>query len=103
MSQITPCVNTLCSYSATSAPSVAGVRRSARIVLVGPVAVEAAMRHEPIGRAFGLHFIVRLAERQRLGLREQVRHQQIVLVAERIQRLAKADEVAGHQLACPDE
>src|SRR5262245_12885140 len=34
-SQMMPCVNTLCSYSATSLPSVSGVSRSARIVFEG--------------------------------------------------------------------
>ncbi len=43
------------------------------------------------------HFVRRLAEGQRLGLREQVRHQQVVLAAERIEALAEADEVAGHE------
>src|ERR1022692_197227 len=35
MFHTTPWVNTLCSYRATSAPRIAGVRRSARIVLLG--------------------------------------------------------------------
>src|SRR5947209_841411 len=33
--QITPCVNTECSYRATSLPKVSGVSRSAKIVLTG--------------------------------------------------------------------
>jgi hypothetical protein len=40
----------------------------------------------------------RLAEAQRLGLREQIGHQQIVLLDKRAQRLAEADHVAGNKL-----
>ena len=35
MFQIVPWVKTLCSYSATSVPSTSGVRRSARMVVLG--------------------------------------------------------------------
>ena len=38
-----------------------------------------------------------LAERQCLGLREDVRHQHIVMPAERIQRPAERDEIARDQ------
>ena len=62
--------------------------------MVGPVALEDAVRHEPAGVPSARDLVRRLAERQRLGLREQVRHQQVVVLAERIQRLAEADEVA---------
>ena len=37
-----------------------------------------------------------LPEGKRLGLREHVRDQQIVLLAGRVERLREADEVAGH-------
>ena len=36
------------------------------------------------------------AERQRLGLGEQVRHQQVVVVAVRVVRVGEADEVGRH-------
>ena len=54
----------------------------------GPVALEAPPRRQ-----------VRVlpAEGQRLALREQVGHQQVVLRAVPPQRTAEADEVAGHQ------
>ena len=57
MSQIVPCVNTLCSYSATSLPSAAGVEPVEQNRVRRPVALEHAMRHEPVGRAFGLHLL----------------------------------------------
>ena len=46
------------------------------------VALEDAVGHEPIRRAFGLHLLGRLAERQRLGLREDVRQQHVVVPAQ---------------------
>ena len=64
----------------------------------GAVALEDAVRHQPVGRALGLDLLGRLAEGQRLGLREDVGHEQIVMVAERVERLGEADEVAGDEL-----
>ncbi len=85
MSQITPWTKTLCSYSATSLPSAAGVSRSSRMRVRRAIAGEDLVRHE-LGRdALGGDLFRRLAERERLGLREQVRHQQIVVLAERVQ------------------
>src|SRR6202040_2537943 len=49
------------------------------------------------GRSLGLYFVGSLAERQRLALCKQISHQQVVLVAERIERLAEADEIAGDE------
>ena len=63
-----------------------------------PVALGHPERRLERGRAFGGEFLGGLAEGQRLGLGEQVGHQQIVLVGERAQRVAEADEVAGDQL-----
>ena len=97
MFQIAPCVNTLCSYSATSLPSAAGVSRSSRIVFDGRLPSNVPVRHEPVGRAFGLDLLGRLAERQRFGLREDVRQQHVVMPAERIERLAEGDEVARNE------
>ena len=48
--------------------------------------------------ALGLELLDRLAEGQRLGLGEDVRNQQVLVVAERIQRVVEADEVARDQL-----
>jgi len=61
------------------------------------IALEDAMRHQPARRSFGFDLRLRLAKRQRFGLREQIRHQQVMLMAKRIQRLAEADEVARHE------
>ena len=66
-----------------------GVRRA--------IAFEHAVRHKPIRRALRLHLLRRLAERQRLALREDVGQQHVVMAAQRIERLAKGDEVAGNQ------
>ena len=55
------------------------------------------MRDEPVGRALGLDLLGGLAEGQRLGLGEDVGHQDVVVPAERVERLAEADEVAGDE------
>ena len=81
MCQITPWVNTLCSYSATSAPSEAGVRRSPRIVLVGRLPSKVLCGTSQSGAPSARTSSGRLAERQRLGLGEDVGHQEIVVLA----------------------
>ena len=98
MFQIAPCVKTLCSYSATSLPRVSGVSRSTRMVFVGRLPSQDAVRHQPVRRALGPDLVLRLAEGQRFGLGEQVRHQQVVMAAERVQGLAETDEIARDQL-----
>ena len=55
-----------------------------------PVALEDAVRHQPVRRALGPHLLGRLAERQRLGLGEHVGHQHVVVSAERVQRLRRS-------------
>ena len=62
-----------------------------------PVAGERLVRHERVGRALGLHLLRRLTEGECLGLGEDVRHQQIVVTAHRVQRLCEGDEVARDQ------
>ena len=62
-----------------------------------PVAFEHPVRDEPIRRAFGLDLLARFAEGERLGLREDVRQQHVVMPAERIERLSESDEVAGNE------
>ena len=61
------------------------------------VALEDPVRHEPVRRAFGLDLLGRLAERQRLGLGEDVRQQHVVVPAKRVERLGERDEVAGNE------
>src|SRR5438093_6490781 len=61
------------------------------------IAFESAMRHQVVGRSLSLHFSGGFAERQRLALREQVGYQKVVLVADGIQRLAEADEIASDE------
>jgi hypothetical protein len=62
------------------------------------VALEGAVRHEPGRRAFGLDFLRRFAKGQRLRLGKNVGQQDVVVPAERVQRLGKRDEVAGDEL-----
>src|SRR5271156_6658563 len=64
-----------------------------------PIAFEDAMRDEPVRRAFLLHLLGRLAEGERLGLREHVCQQHIVVTADRIERLRERDEVARDEFS----
>ena len=54
------------------------------------VALEDPVRDDRLGRPLGAHLRLGLAERERLGLREDVRHEDVVVVAERVQRLARS-------------
>ena len=74
----------------------------ARIVLVGPVALERLVRaRAPSGVPSAAHLLGRPAEGQRLGLREHVGDEQVVVVAQRVERPGEADEVARGRAACP--
>src|SRR5581483_3896870 len=64
----------------------------------GPIAGEGPMGNEPLRNPLGAHLIARLAERERLGLREQVGHEQVVVAADRVRRSDEADQVARDQL-----
>ena len=66
-----------------------GVRRS--------ITFKRSMWDKLLRCSFGTHLLGSLSERQRLSLREDVRHQEIVVIAQRIQRLAEADEVGRNQ------
>ena len=55
------------------------------------------MRDEPVGGALGSDLIGRFAEGKRLSLGENVGHQQVVMSADRVERLAETDEVARHK------
>src|SRR5262249_10813903 len=50
-----------------------------------PVTLEDTMRHEPIRRPFGLHFLLCLTERERLGLSEDICQEYVVMPPERIE------------------
>ncbi len=63
----------------------------------GAIALEHAVRNEPIGRAFRFHLLGRLAEGERRRLREHVGEQQVVMAPERVERLREGDEVAGNE------
>ena len=55
------------------------------------------MRHQPVGRAFRFDLFRGLAERQRLGLREDVGDQHVVMGAQRIERPGEGDEIARYE------
>ena len=94
MFQMTPWVKTECSYRAMSLPSVSGVSRSARIVFDGRLPSKTRCGTSQSGVPSALTSFGRLAERQRLGLGEDVRQQHVVMPAKRIERLGERDEVA---------
>ena len=90
MCQIVPCTKTLCSYRAISLPSAAGVSRSSSERIGRMVALERAMRHLERRHAVGLDLGRGLAERQGLGLGKEVGHQQIVMIAQRVERAGRS-------------
>src|ERR1700722_12298842 len=51
------------------------------------------MGYQPIGCAFSLHLLWRLAEGESFGLRKNIRQKHIVMPAHRIHRFGKGDEV----------
>src|SRR5579871_399958 len=61
------------------------------------VALELAMRHEPIGRALLPDLLGGLAERQCFRLGKDVGKQRVVMGTQRVQRPAESDEVAGDE------
>ena len=63
----------------------------------GTVAGKRLVRHERLRHTLRPDLVRRLAEGQRLGLREHVRHEQIVVPSQRIRRTGEAEEIAGDQ------
>src|SRR5262247_698316 len=61
------------------------------------VALKYASRYERIRGSFSLDLLGRLAKGQCLSLREDVGHEHVVVPAERIERLAKSDEITRDQ------
>src|SRR5262245_52549439 len=61
------------------------------------VAFKDPMRYETLLRAFSRHFLGRLPEGQRLGLREHICQEHVVMLAKRVESLAEGDEVARNQ------
>src|SRR5215471_15098551 len=59
------------------------------------IAVEDSMRNQPVWRALRLYLLGCLAEGKRLGLSENIGKQYVMVPANRIERLAERDEVAG--------
>src|SRR5579875_999875 len=63
----------------------------------GAVAFEHAMRNEPVGGALGFDLLGGLAKGEGFGLSEDVGHEDVVMLAERVEGLEEADEVAGDE------
>src|SRR3990172_2438008 len=61
------------------------------------IALEGPVGHEPLRRPLGPDLLGRLPEGQRLGLREDVREEHVVLPAERTEGLRERDEIAGDE------
>ena len=57
------------------------------------IAFEGTVRNEPVGRSLRPDLFRSLAKRERLRLCEHIRHQQIVVIAQWVQRLKEADEI----------
>jgi len=62
-----------------------------------PITFENPVRDDRIRRALRLDLFACLAERQRFSLREDIRHQDVVMLTQRIQRMAERDEVARNE------
>ncbi len=63
----------------------------------GPVTLHDPVRHDRFGGPFRPDLLLGLAEGQRLGLGEDVRRQDVVVVAEGVEGLAEPDEVDRDQ------
>ena len=81
MAQIAPWVNTLCSYKRDQGAKAEGGQGVSQDHVARTIALGDAEWRLERGRTFGCQFLRGLAEGQRLGLGEQVGHQQIVLIA----------------------
>src|SRR5215469_9517708 len=62
-----------------------------------PIAVENAMRHQPIRGFLGFHLVGGLSESQRFCLRDDVGKQHIVMRTDGIQGFSKANKIARNQ------
>src|SRR5262249_3163828 len=61
------------------------------------VALENAVRREPVRDAFAFDLLRRLAERKRLALRDDIGEEQLVMSTQRIERPAERYEVAWNE------
>ena len=71
---------------------------SARMTFVGRLPSNTRCGTTAVGRSLGAHLLLGLAEGERLRLREDVRHEDVVVVADRVQRLPEPDEVDRDEL-----
>ena len=55
------------------------------------------MGHQPVRRAFGFDLGGGFAKRQRFGLRKNIREQNVMVPAQRRERVAERDEIARDQ------
>src|SRR5271165_2343071 len=61
------------------------------------VALKYPVRYQPVRRTLRFHLLRSFSESQRFGLRADIRQQHVVVPAQRIERFAEGDEVAGDQ------
>ena len=102
MCQIVPCVNTLCSYERDELAEHARRERRREDRVRRVVAGEGAMRDLVRRHTFGLDLLAGLAERECFRLREEVRHQQVVMCTELVRRTVEPEKVARDQASCLD-
>src|ERR1039458_8089734 len=62
------------------------------------IAFKNAMWHKPVRRAFGFDFLRSFAKGQRLGLRKNIRQENVVVTSQRSERVRERNEVTGNQL-----
>src|SRR5246500_3631011 len=79
-----------------SLPRVSGVSRVRKKRIGGAIPFKHAMRPQPLRSALCFHLLWRLTKCQRLRLSENICEQHVMMAAQRIERLPKANEVAGN-------
>jgi hypothetical protein len=79
-------------------PSAAGVRRSSSSVFVGRLPSNVRCGTSQSGEPSAFDLVRRLAEGQRFALREDVREQHVVMLAERFSVFANAMKSQGMSL-----
>jgi len=92
-----PCVKTACSIERNELADGGGGEAVEHDHVRRAVAVEDAVRDQPLRRALGADFLGGLAEGQRLGLREDVGDEDVVMAAQRRPLVVEGDEVAGDE------
>src|SRR6185369_11237636 len=98
MFQITPCVNTACSYNAMSLPRASGEPLRQDHVR-GTISFKHTVRRKRLRDSFLAYFFQSLPKCQGFRLSKHIGHQDVVVRNQWIQGFGKCDEIAGDQ-AC---